>query len=49
MCFRVLRDIFKPGPIRLPAVKKEAEKALVLMSSMSESHWWCLFHKEMKS
>jgi hypothetical protein len=42
-------------PIYFPAVKLglilkyEAEKALVWMSSMSESHWWYLFYKEVKS
>ncbi len=38
-----------------PAVKQgliqeqDAERALIWMSSMSESHWWSLFHKEVKS
>jgi hypothetical protein len=30
-------------------LEQEAEKALIWLSSMSESHWWYIFHKEVKS
>ncbi len=39
--------------IRFPVLnwilEKEAEKALVWMNLSTESHWWYLFHKKMKS